>query len=115
MGKFSYDDYMNLKKKGLVSWDDDLIKGHSKNLNDFVKGTSSLTEESFDDNVSKLRELEDQHRYVQTYINSLEGSGSYNGAKRSFDSIDATLNKAKGFYGQFKDSKAYGEALKQQQ
>lgn len=114
MGKFSYDDYMNLKKKGLVSWDDDLIKGHSKNLNDFVKGTSSLTEESFDDNVSKLRELEDQHRYVQTYINSLEGSGSYNGAKRSFDSIDATLNKAKGFYGQFKDSKAYGEALKQQ-
>ena len=114
MGKFSYDDYMNLKKKGLVSWDDDLIKGHSKNLNDFVKGTSSLTEESFDDNVSKLRELEDQHRYVQTYINSLEGSENYNGAKRSFDSIDATLNKAKGFYGQFKDSKAYGEALKQQ-
>lgn len=104
---FSYNDFVKAKKKGLIAWDEDLINSFSQQTNDAAKSTEELRPRDFDENKKKVTDLEQNRQYVQTYIDSLKGSEGYDAAKKSFDSVNDSFNKTKGFYDQFKDRKAY--------
>ena len=115
MGKLSYDDYMSMKKKGLVKWDEDLINSHSKNVNEFLKGTSNVSAESFDGLKSRIKKLDDDNEYVRTYINSLSGSDGYEDASKAFEGLDSAFGNARKLYDQYKDGTQFGESLKKAQ
>ena len=103
----SFDEFKKAKKKGLIAWDEDLINSFSQQTNDAAKSTEGLRPRDFDENKKKVTDLEQNRQYVQTYIDSLKGSEGYDAVKKSFDSVNDSFNKTKGFYDQFKDRKAY--------
>lgn len=108
----SFDDYKRIKKKGLIKWDTDVIEGHGKKLAEFASASSAdMDEAGFDQNKRTLGELESERRYVGTYINSLKGTADYDAAKKSFDSQESLLSKAREFYGRFNNGREYRNTL----
>ena len=121
MSNFTLKDYKELKKKGLMHWNTDLINSHAANMTDFINTLSSqsaskegMTAQQFDENKSRFSEFKNNHQYMQTYVNSLKDSEGYDSAKKSFDSVNEMYSSAQSFFNSHKDGNEYITAVNEQ-